>query len=68
MRRKIELEEIKRYVAELMNVEQTKHANMVRDLFDVVGGLDEYENMKKILVKIYDAKIEVLDKIYNKIG
>ena len=57
-----ELEHMKLYVAELMNEEQNFHSKLVADMRR--AGLTD-EVMFSVLKKIYDAKREVLERVYK---
>ena len=67
MRRNKELEQIKLFVANLMNTEQSNHSKLVNDLQKVAGKTKEFDEMLKVLTQIYEAKADILEKIYNEI-
>ena len=61
------LEELKLYVTQKINKEQSLYSKFLNDLDFYVGGLKDTENIKKILEKIYFAKNEILEEILQKI-
>ena len=66
-RKNNELEQIKFFVAELINKEQDKHSKLIADLRQDLDGSDEFDKTVKILAKVYEAKIKMLEKVYKKI-
>lgn len=62
-----ELEHIHLYVANLMNDEQNAHAKLITTLRAVSGKTHEFDDMLKVLTQVYEAKIELLEKIYKEI-
>ena len=58
-------EEIKLFVANLLNDEQDAHAKLVAELRDIIGKTQEFEDTLKVLTQIYEAKVELLEKIYK---
>lgn len=66
-KRSSDLEQVRLFVANLLNEEQNAHSKLISALQAVAGKTREYEDIVKVLTEIYDAKIEVLEKIYRKI-
>jgi len=62
-----ELEIIRLFVLKAINEEQDEHADLVARLTKVIGDTKEYGDTIKVLYQIYKAKIEVLEKIHDKI-
>ena len=62
-----ELEQIRLYVAQLMNDEQNIHSKLIGDLSRAAGSTIECHKMTELLTRLYDAKIEVLEKVYKEI-
>ena len=62
-----ELEEVRLFVAALFNSEQDEHSKLLAKLKSVIGKTKEYEDVAKVLNQVYDSKVEILKKIYNKI-
>ncbi|KKN11742.1 hypothetical protein LCGC14_1023450 [marine sediment metagenome] len=58
-------EEMKLFVANLLNDEQDAHAKLVAELRDIIGKTQEFEDTLKVLTQIYEAKVELLEKIYK---
>ena len=65
-KQKESLEELKLFVAKLMNEEQDKHARVVESLRNALGS-DLGQDATKIINEIYKAKVEILNKVYDKI-
>jgi len=62
-----QLEQVKLFVASLLNEVQNEHAKLLAQLKTVMGKTKEFEDTAKVLSQIYDAKIEMLNKVYDKI-
>lgn len=60
-------DDIKLFIANLLNVEHDAHAQLVATLRDTIGKTQEFEDTLKVLTQIHEAKIELLDKIYKEI-
>lgn len=58
-------EEIKLFVANLLNDEQDAHAKLIAELRAIIGKTQEFEDTLKVLTQIYEAKVELLEKIYK---
>jgi hypothetical protein len=59
------IEEIKLFIAELMNEEQASHSKLVNDLRSRIGDTREFDDTLKVLTQIYNAKSKLLEKIYQ---
>lgn len=64
---KDEIECIKLFISSLMNEVQNDHSKLLATLKQTIGKTKEFEDTMKILIQIYDSKIELLNHIYNKI-
>lgn len=60
-----EIEQIRLFVTNLMNEEQNAHSKLVADLRIAAGMTEEFNAMVAILKQVYEAKREVLDKVYK---
>jgi hypothetical protein len=59
--------EIKLFVTSLMNEEQDSHSSLIDALKEKIGGTKEFDDMVRLLNRIYAAKIEILDKIFQEL-
>ena len=57
--------ELKLFVVNLLNDEQDVHSKLVSDLRARIGKTKEFDDALKVLTQIYDAKVELLEKIYK---
>jgi len=55
--------DLRMYVANQMNALQDAHSRIVADLKKIAYGTKEFDDMVKLLARIYQAKIEVLEGI-----
>jgi hypothetical protein len=62
-----EIEEVKLFIATLINEEQDKHANLLSALRLMIGNTNECYNVEALLGKMYAAKHEVLEKVMKKV-
>ncbi len=67
MTRKNDVEQIRMFIASLITDEQNAHAKLIAALRNQIGGTTQFDDTLKTLTKIYEAKIEVLEKIYKKV-
>lgn len=63
-----EIEQIKLFVAQLINDEQSKYSDLVRLLNANMSNSHLSKDILELLRLIYEAKDEVLQKVYRKIG
>ena len=61
------VDEAKYFVSRLINEEQNAHAKLLADLKAAIGKTREFEDAAKVLSQIYEAKIELLEKIYKEL-
>lgn len=66
-RRNRELEEVKLFVASLLNEEQDLHSKLLADLKSRVGNTKQCQDLIEVLTKIFEGKTKVLEKVYKKI-
>jgi len=66
-RKNKELELVDQFVTELMGTEQDEFSKLVLDLKAAIGGTKEFEDTQKILIRVYKAKLDILEKIHNRI-
>ena len=62
-----ELNEIDLFVSNLFNTEQDAYSKLVAQLRAAMGKTKEFEDTLKVLTQIYEAKVELLNKIHDKI-
>lgn len=67
MVRKNKLEELKYFVSKMINDEQNTHSLLIANLRASIGKTREFEDAVKVLNQVYEAKIELLEKIYKEI-
>jgi chromosome condensin MukBEF ATPase and DNA-binding subunit MukB len=60
-----EIGKIKLFISHLMNDEQDAHSELIAKLHAVAGKTKEYNDIYAVLTQIYDAKMEILNKIYK---
>jgi len=60
-----DIEHMRLYIANLMNDEQNSYSKLIFDLKAAAGATNEFPKMLNILTKLYEAKMEVLDKVYK---
>lgn len=61
------LEELRLFVANLMNEEQDKHSDLINRLKVALADTREWEDTYQVLHKIQNEKVKLLEKIYDKI-
>lgn len=66
-RQNSKIEEIKLFVAGLLNDEQDAYSKLVATLRANIGKTKEFEDTLKVLTQIYEAKADLLEKIYKEI-
>lgn len=66
MARNKELEEVRDFVIKLMTEEQDRHADMINNL-RVELGHGTHDNAFNTLSKIHEARMKVLEAVYEKI-
>ena len=59
------LKDIKLFVSNLMNEIQNEHSILVASLKKQISGTKEFDDAAAVLTRLFDAKIELLDKIYK---
>jgi len=62
-----ELEEVRLFVASLFNTEQDAYSKLVAQLKAAMGKTKEFDDALRVLTQIYESKVELLNKIYDKI-
>ena len=62
-----QLEEVSLFVASLFNTEQDEYSKLVARLKAALGKTKEFDDALRVLTQIYEAKVELLNKIYDKI-
>ena len=62
-----EIEEIKQFIAELMNEEQDRYSKLCLDLNHSLGGTKVGQDAENVLEKIFNEKTRLLDKIFKKV-
>ncbi len=67
MSKKENLEELKLFVSKLMNEEQEQHSKRIQPFIENKMGLIAVEETIKVLTHIYNAKMEMLEKVYKEI-
>jgi predicted DNA-binding protein YlxM (UPF0122 family) len=61
------LDEIKLFIAHMLTEEQSVHSRLIEDLSNRISGTTEYEEALKILTKVYDARRDILEKLFKKV-
>lgn len=61
------LDEIKLTIATMLTEEQSLHSKLIEDLKKRIDGTTEFEEACKILTKVYNAKKDVLDRLFKKV-
>ncbi|KKL82228.1 hypothetical protein LCGC14_1986860 [marine sediment metagenome] len=67
MARKNDVEQIRMFVASLITDEQNAHSKLIAALRDQIGGTTQFDDTLKVLTRVYEVKIEILEKIYKKV-
>jgi hypothetical protein len=62
-----DIEDLKLFITSLMNKEQADHSKIIADLKIKIYGTKEYDDAVKLLTKIYEARQDILEKIFNEI-
>lgn len=62
-----EIDELRLFVATMLNSEQDKHSKLLADLHSAIGNTKEYIEASKVISQVYEAKITTLEKILDKI-
>ena len=62
------LNAIKLYVAGRMTTIQDEHAKLIAALQDHLGSTREYDDSLRVLNKIYDAQIKLLEDIFKELS
>jgi hypothetical protein len=66
-RKNNELEELKLFVAHLLNEEQDSHSKLLSDIKEKAGNIKSSQELIEVLTKIYEGKVDTLNKIFKKI-
>lgn len=66
VKRNSEIEQVRMFVASLLNDEQKAHAKLLAALKAQIGNTPEYDATARVLTRVYEAKKEVLEKVYRK--
>lgn len=64
---KSDIESVKLLILKTINNEQKEHSRIISELSNKIGGTNEFENVSKLLSKLYESKIDVLEKLYEEI-
>jgi hypothetical protein len=62
-----ELEQLKLFLSNLMIRTQDEHAKLLSMMKKSIGKTIAFEDVSKILSQVYDAKIEIMELIYEEI-
>ena len=64
---KHDLEKIKLFITKLINEEQDKHSELLEMLKSRIDDTAEFDNTVRVLNKVHDARVEQLNKVYEKV-
>jgi len=64
---KHDLEKIKLFITKLINEEQDEHSELLEMLKSRINDTSEFDNVVCILNKIHEARVEQLNKVYEKV-
>jgi hypothetical protein len=60
------LEELKLFISKLMNEEQDRHSKTAEQIRSYLG-LNLGQDTIKVINEVYKARVEILNKVYDKI-